>query len=76
MQTPTVGRVVHVAVDPEENAGQGYAAGIITRVWQDDMINVSVFLDSPSGPVQKTSVALHDERPENPGHDAWWPPRV
>lgn len=74
--TPSVGRVVHVAVSEAENNGQDYAPGIITRVWSDEMINVSVLLDSPSGPIQKTSVKLHGERPEETKHAAWWPPRV
>jgi hypothetical protein len=76
MQKPSVGRMVHVKVYPAENNGQDYAPGIITRVWSDEMINVSVLLDSPSGPVQKTSVKLSEDRPENARHDAWWPPRV
>lgn len=76
MQTPTVGRVVHVKVNPSENNGQDYAAAIVTRVWEQGMINVSVLLDSPTGPVQKTSVRLHDERPEDDKHAAWWPPRA
>lgn len=76
MQTPSVGRVVHVSVDPAENNDQDYAAGVITRVWSDELVNVSVLLDSPTGPVQKTSVKLYAERPDKPQHTAWWPPRV
>lgn len=76
MQKPSVGRVVHVKVDPAENNGQDFAPGVITRVWSDGMINVSVLLDSPSGPIQKTSVKLTEERPEDAKHAAWWPPRV
>jgi hypothetical protein len=76
MQKPSVGQVVHVSVNPAENNGQDYAPGVITRVWSDEMINVSVLLDSPSGPIQKTSVKLSEDRPEGAGHVAWWPPRV
>ena len=79
MQTPAVGRVVHVKVNPAENNGQDYAPGIITRVWSDEMVNVSVLLDSPSGPIQKTSVKLTEARPaegEDAHNAAWWPPRV
>lgn len=76
MQKPSVGRVVHVSVNAAENNGQDYAPGIITRVWSDEMVNISVLLDSPAGPVQKTSVKLHDERPDASGHVAWWPPHV
>ncbi len=77
MQTPTVGRVVHVAVSPDINNGQDYAAATITRVWEGtDLINVSAILDSPSGPVQMTSVKLHEDRPENAHYAAWWPPRT
>jgi hypothetical protein len=76
MQKPSKGRIVFVKVDPAENNGDDYAPGIITRVWNDEMINVSVLLDSPSGPVQKTSVKLSEDRPEDARHSAWWPPRV
>lgn len=74
--TPSVGRIVHVAVDPAENNGQDYAAAVVTRVFSDSMVNVCVLLDSPTGPIQKTSVSLHAERPEDTRHAAWWPPRA
>ena len=32
---PTVGRIVHVLVDPKQNNGSDVAAAVITRVWSD-----------------------------------------
>lgn len=76
MQTPSVGRVVHVAVNPDTNNGQDYAPAIITRVWGPDTVNVSAILDTPTGPMQMTSVKLHEDRPGDAFHAAWWPPRT
>jgi len=86
MQTPSVGRIVLVAVNPDENGGQDYAPGIITRVWhartgvvgqEHSLVNASVALDSDSGPVRRTSIKLYENRPETakPGV-AWWPLRT
>lgn len=76
MQTPSVGRQVHVVVSPDINNGQDYAAATITRVWTPELVNVSVTLDSPTGPIQMTSVKLHAERPDGDPRAAWWPPRT
>ena len=78
MQKPSLGRVVHTYVNPEENNGSEIAAASIVRVWSDNMVNLSVTLDGV-GPVRKTSVTLFDERPDrvvSNGHTCWWPPRV
>lgn len=77
MQKPSIGRIVIVNVVPNfsTNNGSNEAPAIITRVWNDELVNVKVLNDGPENE-WKTSVTLHDERPENPGHGAWWPPRV
>lgn len=75
---PSLGRIVIVPMNPATNNGADEAPAIITRVWSDTMINVRVFSDTGTGDsvMSKTSLNLHDEKPEFPGHDAWWPPRV
>lgn len=42
--TPTIGRIVHVALDRGVNTGDCRPA-IIVRVWNDEMINVQLFTD-------------------------------
>lgn len=74
--TPSMGRIVMVNADPDENNGADQAPAVITRVWSDTLVNVRVFLDADTTPEWRTSVKLHDARPETVGHDAWWPPRV
>lgn len=75
MQKPSMGRIVIVPMDPNRNNGADEAPAIITRAWPDDLINVKVIGDSDA--VEwRTSVKLHEEKPESGGHVAWWPPRV
>lgn len=75
--TPTVGRVVQVLVDPAQNNGSDVAPAIITRVWNDRMINVKVLLDAKDN-LWQTSIQLHDDRPDDSSlrQAAWWPPRA
>lgn len=74
-QKPSLARMVIVSVDPAKNNGSDEAPAIITRVWNDTLVNVKVLNDSPNNE-WKTSVTLHAEKPENAQHAAWWPPRV
>lgn len=76
---------MHVLVDPSMNGGQDYAAGQITRVWEDGTINVHVLPDSRQTLVFR-GIPLLAERPkpaQRSGHPAflaenptfaWWPP--
>jgi hypothetical protein len=82
--TPTVGRVVLVLGIPAQSNGAMVAPGIITRVWNDTTVNVTVFPDA-SAPVPATSVKLcasedeaYAERDkfDYPQTVAYWPPRV
>lgn len=89
MQTPALGRIVHVFVDPTQNNGADVAPAVITRVWSEQLVNLKVLLDA-SNDVWFTSVALCDDRDSaekvtsyrvagNGDHypaAAFWPPRV
>lgn len=84
-QQPSIGRIVHVPMDPESNNGLSFAAAIVTRVWDASMVNVTVFPDSPvSGTIQRTSITRVEELPERftnrqdgVQNNVWcWPPRV
>lgn len=72
---PSIGRIVIVAVDPAANNGADEAPAVITRVWNDTLVNVKVLNDGSMNE-WKTSVTLHAEKSDNPAHTAWWPPRV
>lgn len=86
-QTPSLGRVVLVSVDPAINNGSDVAPGTIVRVWNDRQINVKVHLDEHSDKWMP-SVMLFDTKPTEEdllgipktlsGHDyyAYWPPKV
>lgn len=78
---PSLGRVVIVPMNPDLNNGADEAPASIVRVWPlnangEQLVNLRVTGDNAAAPEWRTSVKLHDERPENPQHDAWWPPRV
>ncbi len=75
MPKPSKGRIVFVTVDPATNNGSNEAPAVITAVWSDTIINVKVLNDGPDNE-WKTSVTLHEEKPEDARHAAWWPPRV
>lgn len=77
MQTASIGRIVHVLVDPAQNNGSDVATGIIARVWGDPFtagtdpatkllerqtVNIRVLGDSAET-LWLTSIALFDKRP-------------
>lgn len=76
MTKPSLGRVVLVPADPAVNNGAHVAPAIITRVWNDEVINVRVLLDSDA--VQwRTSVGYVDSFDDIETTHHWmWPPRV
>ena len=51
---PTVGRIVHVIVDPKQNNGSDIAPAVITRVWSDECVNIRILHDGPSVPPEGT----------------------
>lgn len=55
---PTIGRVVHVLVDPKINNGSDVAPAMITRVWSDECVNLRVLHDGP--PVAPSGVYRQD----------------
>ena len=73
-QTPTIGRIVHVLVDPTHNNGIDVAPALITRVWpgrteaqhglgEYSMVNLRVIGESHQ--IEwLTSIALFDARPD------------
>jgi hypothetical protein len=92
MQTPAIGRIVHVSMNPAENNGADAAPAVITRVWSDTCVNVRVLADSHAVD-WRTSVTLwetpealktHHEKLISQGvvaegsrpSGAFWPPRV
>ncbi|MFI1030722.1 hypothetical protein [Streptomyces sp. NPDC020951] len=44
-QLPSVGRIVHVPMDPATNNGVTVAPAVITRVWSETTVNVRVLHD-------------------------------
>lgn len=73
---PSIGQIVVVPMDPVMNNGADEAPAMITRVWSDEMVNVRILGEQSLHVEWRTSVRLLAEKPEVPGHDAWWPPRV
>lgn len=84
--TPSIGRIVHVIGPDAESNGAAVAPAIITRVWSEDLVNVTIFPDG-AAPVARTSVRLYadeDEAHRQAGasarsaasNQAFWPPRV
>jgi hypothetical protein len=66
MHTPSIGRIVHVLVDPAHNNSSDTAPAMITRVWSDTCVNLRVIGDcSPgTGPEWLTSHQLFQTREE------------
>jgi hypothetical protein len=69
MHKPAVGRIVHVTVDAKHNNGSNVAPAVITRVWNDNCVNLRVLHDGPSVPPEgthrqdwHTSITLHESR--------------
>lgn len=81
---PSIGRIVHVTGPAASANGVDIAPAIITRVWSDTMLNVTVFPDAAT-PRPATSVKLVEDeatasdinaQAEHPQNLAYWPPRV
>ena len=72
---PSLGRTVHVRMDPRENNGADTAPAIITRVWAHEstdtrglpryLVNVRVLSDTSANPELRTSVYLYELRPSD-----------
>ena len=83
MQKPSVGRIVHVIGPDAETNGSAFAPAIITRVWNETMVNLTMFPDDRQ-PVVKTSVVFchgtEDDARKYRTNEyalvAFWPPRV
>ena len=72
---PTIGRIVHVLVDPRHNNGSDVAPAVITRVWSDTCVNLRVLHDGPSVPPEGrrdwlTSYSVHESREALEAHRA------
>ncbi|MET7982536.1 hypothetical protein [Streptomyces sp. NPDC005281] len=76
MPAPALGQIVLVPADPAVNNGADTAPAIITRVWNDRIVNVRVLLDSDA--IQwRTSVTYADSLDDIEYTHAWtWPPQV
>lgn len=74
-QKPSLGRIV-LFRSHESNGAKEHPA-MITRVWSDTCVNLTVFPDFANHFVMKTSVN-QNENLEGPNQDnVWrWPPRV
>ena len=64
-QTPALGRIVHYILPDGHHIGD-HRPAIITRVWSDTCVNLTVFTDSendgfpPNGLIHRTSVSFHE----------------
>ena len=71
-QAPTIGRIVYVTT-PEQLNGQNEHAAIVTQVWRDGVVNVTVF------PGHGAPISLAEVVPQgHPSADQryWrWPPQ-
>lgn len=81
---PSIGRIVLVTGPAASSNGTDIAPAVITRVWSDTMINVTVLPDA-GAPFPATSVKLVEDeataadinaQAEHPQNVAYWPPRV
>lgn len=82
---PSIGRFVHVIGPDAESNGAYVASAVITHVWSDDLVNVTIFPDGAM-PLSRTSVKLYASEDEArgitlndvrfPPNQAFWPPRV
>lgn len=74
MQTPSLGRIVLFRSELSNGATEHPA--IISRVWSDTCVNLTVFPDC-GVPVCKTSVVQNEDMQEGNQTYAWrWPPRT
>lgn len=65
--TPSIGRIVHIIVDPKHNNGSDVAAAQITRAFSDTCVNLRITYDGPVLPEGgrqdwRTSVPLYESR--------------
>lgn len=75
---PSLGRIVlFKSKDPLHlSNGADEAPAIITRVWSDTCVNLTVFRDATE-PLAVTSVVLAEDFEASGQWTAWrWPPRV
>lgn len=63
-----LGDTVFVAVDPRQNNGSDEAPATVTRIWENDLVNVRVLTDGPDV-LWLTSLKLVDSRPEDDDED-------
>lgn len=78
--TPTVGRIVHFYPNEADYTARSNGvkpgeplAAIITRVWNEDGVNLTIFPDA-AAPLSRTSVVRRGVAHEN--SSSWdWPPR-
>lgn len=72
---PTVGRIVHFRSLTGEsfNGTHDPQAAIITRVWSESVVNLTVFPDAGT-PFSETSVTFLQSDLNEP-RSAFWPPR-
>lgn len=83
-QRPSVGRIVHALVDPTRNNGSDVAPAVITRVFNDELVNVRILFDAhdiewkTSVLLLPTKEALEARQPAIDGKPfgAFWPPMV
>lgn len=75
-QKPSQGRVVLVTTPGRTINGQDRHAALITQVWPNDMINVTIF--PGSGPPESIGSIHYAAQPDPLGSQTtWmWPPRV
>ena len=61
-QRPSIARMVHYHARPDEiSNGAHLFAAVVTRVWSDRCVNLTIFPDNAQ-PFTRTSVELADER--------------
>lgn len=79
MQHATLGRIVHILVDPSTNNGSDVAPALIVREWgkpyeqngtERQTVNVRVLGDSAET-LWLTSIALFQDRPTDEYLEAW-----
>lgn len=82
-QLPSLGRIVLIPMDPALNNGALEAPAVITRVWNDSVINVRVLSDSDRADAEwRTSLQYVDsvdtlDRDDPARLYRWsWPPRI
>ncbi|WP_406324477.1 hypothetical protein [Streptomyces niveus] len=84
MQTPSLGRVVLVLVNPITNGGFDVAPATVVRVGAEHpdgtwTVNVKADLDASTTAKWLTSVRLHPDEETARAYDgtaAYWPPRA